>query len=191
MTNTTKKTIIFAGFAALSGTMLLASCSTAPMHVRAPASVSAGQATRIATLSIETAILSPDPFAGMKSRHQLFIDFDAHRISQGFETGTTDFFGISLNSVRDNFRVLDIGFSADGTARFRVSGETASGVGIVPNINYRFHVEARPNGEVKIAGCHDGYPGYLVRYDGREIYRFRHQPRNLIALFGSCDIKVD
>lgn len=174
--------------------LVLASCGPnvalgTSIETRSPASLT--EATTVVPLVIETAIIAPDPQAGMKSRQTITIDFGNRTVAQKFETGTTDFFGVSLSSARDRFIFKDVVFPRPGVTTFKVEGETASGVRVMPNINYEFAVEARSNGTVSVKGCHDGYPAYTVRYGGREIYSFRHQPRNLIELFGTCDIEVD
>lgn len=140
-------------------------------------------------LVIETAILSPDPFSGMKSRHTIKIDFQNKTLVDEYKTGTTDFYGVSLDSVRDRFKVTSQNFTPDGKVEFKVVGETASGVGVVPSIDYSFVVKAdRQSATIK--GCHDGYPAYTVTYDTKAIYAFNHKPKDLIKLFGSCDIKL-
>ncbi len=136
---------------------------------------------------IESRILEPDPQAGVKVRHLLEVDFDRQNIEDFYETGTTDFFGVDLDSVRDNFTVLKIHFSGD-VAWFEVRGETASGVAVLPNVNYRLNFEVARSGEAKISGCHDGYPAYRIVVDGVEQYAYQHQPLDLLSLLGECDI---
>ncbi len=151
------------------------------------------RATSTATtqnLVIVTQILPPDPQAGMKSTHTIRIDFDNRSVSEAFTTGTTDFFGVSLASVRDRFRVSGVTFPSANEVHFEVSGETASGVRVLPNINYRFDVQARRDGRAQVTGCHDGYPAYTVTYRGSQAYHFPHQPINLLNLFGKCDVVV-
>lgn len=139
---------------------------------------------------IVTEIRAPDPQAGMKSTHWVRIDFERRTITDDYTTGTTDFFGVSLPSIRNNFRVTNTQFGTN-QVRFRVTGETASGVGIVPNINYRFDVQLNRNGQSTITGCHDGYPAYEIRYRHVMLYWFKHKPINVLNLFGTCDITVN
>lgn len=139
---------------------------------------------------ILTEILSPDPQAGVKSRHNIKFDFAAKKHESSFETGTTSFFGVALSSVRDNFQVKNVNFTDPSKVTFLAVGETASGVGIVPNINYELTFELSQNGDTKITGCHDGYPAYTVTVDQVEKYSFKHQSIQVLNLFGTCDIVV-
>jgi hypothetical protein len=140
-------------------------------------------------LVIETAILSPDPQAGMKSRQTLLIDFAERRIGNDFQTGTTNVLGSPRGSVRDNFRVTDVRFVGDRVVLTAV-GETASGVRVMPNINYSFELTVQRTGAVRVTGCHDAYPAYSITANGETVYSFRHRPWNLIALFGACDVRI-
>lgn len=139
---------------------------------------------------IVTEIRAPDPQAGMKSTHRVRIDFERRTITEDYTTGTTDFFGVSLPSIRNNFRVSNTQFGTN-QVRFRVTGETASGVGVVPNINYRFDVQLNRSGQSTITGCHDGYPAYEIRYRHVMLYWFKHKPINVLNLFGTCDVAVN
>ena len=138
---------------------------------------------------IETAILSPDDQAGMKSRHTLLVDFAERRVGDTFETGVTDIGFGPISSVRDNFRVSNVRFLGDRVV-LTATGETASGVRILPNINYTFELTVDRDGVVRVAGCHDGYPAYTVIANGVTVYSFRHLPGNRRALWGNCDVQV-
>jgi Protein of unknown function (DUF3238) len=138
---------------------------------------------------IETRILDGDPQAGMKSRQVIQVDFVNKRVKDTFETGTTDFFGVKLSSVRDKFLISEVNFS-DGTVTFRAAGETASGVRALPSIDYNLLLTVNADGSTKISGCHDGYPAYSVNVDAKTIYTFKHKSVQLIKLFGSCDIQL-
>ncbi len=138
---------------------------------------------------IETRILDFDPQSGVKSHHFFFVDFDEKSVTSSYETGSTEFFGVNLSSVRDNFFVSDISFS-DDMVTFTLSGSTASGVGFIPNIDYEFDVVVDRSGSVKIEGCHDGYPAYLVQFNGTDLHNFEHQPKEVIKLFGRCDVNM-
>ena len=142
------------------------------------------------TIEIETRILDFDPQAGMKSTQTISVDFDSQTVTSKFITGTTDFFGIILESVRNNFTVNTLSINST-EARLKIVGETASGVGIIPNINYAFEVKIYQSGRSEIKGCHDGYPGYVVRVNGEDRYNFEHKPMSLINLFGECDIVLE
>ena len=138
----------------------------------------------------ETAILEPDPQSGVKSRHRVNVDFDNRLIVDDYETGTTEFFGIELDSVRDRFRISEVVFDGQGGVSFEVSGQTASGVRALPNLNYRFRFELERDGAHRLSGCHDAYPAYTVMIDGVKHYAHLHEPVNLISLFGRCDVRI-
>lgn len=139
---------------------------------------------------IETRILDFDPKSGVKSQHFFFIDFEKNEVTDSYETGTTDFFGINLPSIRDNFSTSDVSFQ-DDTVTFTITGTTASGVGFIPNIDYKFKVKAYKNGKGSIKGCHDGYPAYLIQFNGNNVYKFKHKAKKVLNLFGSCDVKLN
>lgn len=138
---------------------------------------------------IETRIEEKDPFAGMKTRQVIQINFDANTVISSYETGTTNFFDIKLNSVRDNFGIDDAVFSGD-QATFTAFGTTASGVMAVPDIDYKLQFVVNKSGSVTVKGCHDGYPSYRVNANGTSIYSHEHKSIDLLSLFGTCDIKI-
>jgi len=138
---------------------------------------------------VETRILDFDPQNGVKSQHFFFVDFKNEAVSTSYETGSTDFFGVNLGSVRDNFVASSISFSEDEVA-FTLSGSTASGVGVIPNIDYKFNILISRNGQIKLRGCHDGYPAYLVQFNGSDIHSYEHEPKKVYKLFGNCDVSV-
>jgi hypothetical protein len=126
--------------------------------------------------------------AGMKSTQTIDINYATKSISQKFETGVTDLVGIQLNSVRDKFTVTQTHFTGKVSA-FTAEGQTASGVGIMPNINYKLSIKVDMAArEVAFSGCHDGYPSYKITVQGKDVYAFEQEI--LLALFGSCDISV-
>lgn len=135
---------------------------------------------------IETEILPIDPVSGMKSRQIVTIDVPAKKAVQEWKTGTT--YGIP--STRDKFELTAVQFSGTN-ASFHVTGETASGVRVVPNINYDFTIQVGSNGSAKLlSGCHDGYPAYKITIDGRELYRFEHESIRLNRLYGECSVEA-
>lgn len=138
---------------------------------------------------VETRILDFDPQNGVKSQHFFFIDFEDQKVTSSYETGTTDFFGVKLDSVRDNFTITNVRFQGDDVS-FTITGTTATGVGVVPNIDYKFVIYTNKSGKGTVEGCHDGYPAYLIQFNGNNIYRFNHKPKNILNLFGSCDIRM-
>lgn len=161
--------------------------SSAPITT-APATAQATPARQ--DILIVTEIRAPDPQAGMKSTHRVKMDFDQLTVTDEYLTGTTHFFGVSLPSIRNNFRVSGVEF-AGNKVKFHVAGETASGIGVVPNINYRFHIEVSRQGTTHIKGCHDGYPAYEIRYRHVMLYWFKHKPIAVLNLFGTCDVSID
>ena len=138
---------------------------------------------------IETRILDGDPKAGMKSKHVIQVDFSGKQVLDTYETGTTDFFGVDLKSIRDKFIISDVTFN-DGSVTFKAVGETASGVVALPSIDYNFLLTVSEDGSAKVTGCHDGYPAYSVLVESKPIYTFKHKSVQLLNLFGSCDIKL-
>lgn len=138
---------------------------------------------------IETRILDFDPQSGVKSQHFFFIDFEEKSVKDSYETGSTNFFGINLPGIRNHFTITDATFQGDEVS-FTITGSTASGVGIIPSIDYSFNVKTNKKGEGSVKGCHDGYPAYLIQFNGKNIYEFKHKPKKVLNLFGSCDIKV-
>ena len=156
----------------------------------ATALIAADDPPSVKEVVITTAILDPDPLAGMKSTQRIFVDFERRVVIGEYETGTTEFFGVFLESVRNRFRIENVSFSGD-EVRFRAVGETASGVRVLPNINYRFDIRMnRDATQGDVTGCHDGYPSYEVRFGHTLIYWFKHRPIRLLNLFGNCDQPV-
>lgn len=143
-----------------------------------------GQQTK---LMIETRILDFDPVAGMKSTQTIQVDFVKQTVISSYVTGNT--YGIP--STRDSFVVEQIKFSPDqNQVNFKVIGATASGVQIMPNIDYQFNFTLSSDNQLSINGCHDAYPAYKVILNGKSEYEFKHERKDLIKLFGECDIKV-
>jgi hypothetical protein len=141
-------------------------------------------------IEIETAIRKASwatVQVGRKSLQRLTIDFDRKTVANQFLTGTTKILWLELGSIRDNFQLTNPRFNNQGTAYFAVSGETASGVHIMPNINYHFDFEVSPN-KIKFSGAHDGYPSYNIAVNGRSIYDY---PQGYIwELVGDSEVKV-
>jgi hypothetical protein len=126
--------------------------------------------------------------AGMKSTQTIDINYDTKNISEKFETGVTELFGVQLKSVRDKFTVKQAQIVGKA-AGFTAEGQTASGVLFMPNINYKFAITVDLSArEVVLSGCHDGYPSYKITSQNIEVYSFEQEIAT--ALFGSCDINV-
>jgi hypothetical protein len=141
-------------------------------------------------IEIETAIRKASRFTaqvGQKSLQKITVDFDRRSVSQEFRTGKTSILIIDLKSIRDNFRLVPKGFTQAGVASFSVSGQTASAVHVMPNINYQFEFEATPN-KVVFRGSHDGYPSYRITINGNQAYDCVQG--HLGELFGDSDVNV-
>jgi hypothetical protein len=167
-------------------------------------------------LLIETAIRRQSGLTaqvGRKSLHTITVDFDfdprvpfipsqerASRVIEGFRraqgpitqkyvTGKTNIGPVSLGSLRDDFRLISPRVQPRVSASFSVIGQTASGVAIMPNINYQldFVISLSPK-LVKIKGSHDGYPSYNVSVNGRTVYDYVQG--HLGELFGKSDVAV-
>ncbi|AHF86634.1 hypothetical protein RLEG3_12310 [Rhizobium leguminosarum bv. trifolii WSM1689] len=142
---------------------------------------------------VETRILDFDPQSGMKSQHFYFIDFAARTVTGSFSTGSTTIdLGVvqySVSSIRDNFSVSEVDFVGD-SVKFVIKGSTASGTMVTPDIDYKFSFTVTRSGGVSVRGCHDAYPAYLIQHNGKNIYSFKHQSRDVLSLFGTCDVSV-
>lgn len=149
----------------------------------------AARAQSAVQIVVETAILKFDPQPGMKTRQVLQVDFDRRHVIGTYETGTTEFFGVNLEAVRKNFVVEEVDFS-DGKATFKVTGQAASGVSALPDIDYKFKMTVWPDGTAIVRGCHDGYPSYRVTVEGKEQYFFGHEPMGQFKLLGHCDVRL-
>lgn len=123
-------------------------------------------------LEIETAIRAVSwatAQVGQKSLQRLTIDFERKTIDNQYLTGTTKLCRLEVSSIRDSFKLIKPRFTDAGVAMFSVSGETASGVHVMPNINYGFNFEVSQD-EIKFSGAHDGYPSYNISVDGKSVY---------------------
>jgi len=141
----------------------------------------------ILTIVIRTEILSFDPQAGMKSEQNIQVDFSRSTVRTSFVTGKTAVGPLRLNSIRDSFKVSRVVFSPSGV-NFAVQGQTATGVTILPAINYEMAFELNASGQGNVSGKHDGYPAYFVRVLGRPVYSYAHKPMQLWRLAPPLDI---
>jgi len=48
-------------------------------------------------------------------------------------------------------------------------GTTASGVVVMPDIDYRLTFEIGRDGTVSVGGCHDAYPPYIILHNENTI----------------------
>ena len=117
---------------------------------------------------VETRILDIDPQAGVKSQHFYFIDFKNKEVTGSFSTGSTKInLGVvefDVGSIRDNFVISDVKFDGD-LVTFNMSGTTASGSLVTPDIDYRLSFSVTRSGKVSVGGCHDAYPAYLIQHN--------------------------
>jgi hypothetical protein len=139
------------------------------------------------TYTVVTVIRPPDAQAGVKSQQTVRIDPATGKlVSDTYSTGVTKA-GVTLPSIRDNFTAT----SSPTPAGYKVSlsGETASAVMVLPNINYDVQIYYNSTtGTVSLRGTHDGYPSYEIYQGGTKIYDYQQQ--NLIQLAGSGDVVV-
>ena len=153
--------------------------------------VSAFSADAVITIQTE---IKGGPVAGIKSTQtiEVFRLFNRGRrecsVRSRYRTGTT----LGLPSVRNRFTATkncykNGPYGYDGVT-INVKGQTASGVRVMPNINYRFTITLETDRTIKVNGCHDGYPSYNIKIGSRRIY-YHHQ-EHVGTLFGSCDTHV-
>lgn len=136
---------------------------------------------------IRTEILPFDPQAGMKSEQTLEIDFSTRAVRSTFRTGNTHLGPIKLGAVRSKFSVTGVVFSA-ASVRFTAIGTTATGVLVLPNIDYSMRFEVTPAGTGWVDGTHDGYPAYTIAKGSSVIYSYRHRPMQIWRLAGNADV---
>jgi len=153
------------------------------------------------TIFIETRILDFDPVSGMKSTQRIAVfadrDNQSMRVNSTFTTGTT--FGIP--AVRNRFSVANVSYDlSEGKLSFLATGQTASGVLVMPDIDYSFQLSfdgSNHQNKWTLQGCHDGYPAYKVWLENAvsgettELYEFIHRPIQLLNLLGNCDILLN
>lgn len=140
-------------------------------------------------IEIETAIRKVSWYTaqvGQKSMQKLTIDFDSKTVKNDYHTGKTSIFCVELGSIRDSFKLERVRFSSN-KAYFSVSGQTASAVQVMPNINYQFTFEVSAS-EVTFSGSHDGYPSYNIAVNSNSVY---DAVQGLIGeLLGDSDVTV-
>lgn len=125
--------------------------------------------------------------AGQKSIHRVVVDFNKNVVASSFATGHTTFLCFKLGSVRDGFSVTGTEFRSDGTVKFKATGQTASAVGFMPNIDYSFDFVVSPT-QVQFVGAHDGYPSYNIAINDKSAYDYVQG--HLGQLLGTRDIQV-
>ena len=145
-------------------------------------------------VAIETRILEFDPQSGMKSNHKVFADLnDGTTMDFKLETGVTNVAGFDIGSIRDKFKVKTISKIKKQKLKFVMTGQTASPVVLIPDIDYKFEIEITKD-KYSISGCHNAYPAYSIEIDGKAVYSYKHKSKSLpeviAALAGDCDIIV-
>jgi hypothetical protein len=145
-------------------------------------------------LEIVTAIRNVSPLSfevGEKSRQKITINFANSSMKTEFTTGTTSVVGIDLSSVRNDFHISGQSFVGN-IASVTATGETASGVRIMPNINYTFTLKInKAQSKVWLSGCHNEFPSYTVIVNGKQVYDRTQTGTAVIGLLGTCDIVVN
>jgi hypothetical protein len=108
-------------------------------------------------VEIVTAIRNISPLSfevGEKSRQKVTINYANSTVKSEYTTGTTNVVGIDVSSIRNSFKISGQNFSGN-LAAVTAKGETASGVGIMPNINYGFSIRInKPQSKAWVSGCH-------------------------------------
>jgi hypothetical protein len=144
-----------------------------------------------AKIEIETAIRRQSwatVQVGRKSLQVITVDFNKKKATETHTTGKTVVIGTEFGSIRDIFSMRCI-FDSAGGASITAKGQTASAVGVMPNINYQFSIILTSNPKtVSIAGSHDGYPSYNVAVNGISVYDYVQG--HLGELFGDSDVEV-
>ncbi|MFJ2549922.1 hypothetical protein ACIOVF_26130 [Pseudomonas sp. NPDC087612] len=131
---------------------------------------------------------------GEKSRHVLTLDCENRTFSAASPTtGKTTIYGWSLDSTRNAFTATLDDASGDVFA-ISTSGQTASGVRFMPDIDYRFRltIDAQRK-QIRIQGAHDGFPSYTLLLNGKAIYDYQQSPflQSVPKLFGTGDVTVE
>jgi hypothetical protein len=145
-------------------------------------------------IEIVTAIRNVSPLSfevGEKSRQKITINYANSSMKTEFTTGTTSVAAIDLSSVRNDFHISGQSFTGN-IASVMATGETASGVRIMPNINYTFTIKInKAQSKVWLSGCHNEFPSYTVIVNGKQVYDRTQTGTAVIGLLGTCDIVVN
>ena len=155
-------------------------------------------AIRLPTLKIEVVTEIRDVGGafevGEKSRQAMLLDCDKKLLTQfPMVMGSTKIGPITLKPVRNKFK-SDLYDSENDIFSLFILGQTASGVMVMPDIDYQLRLSIDPRKRrVRILGSHDGFPSYSVLIDGKAVYDYE---QNLFIeapaeLMGSSDITVD
>lgn len=128
------------------------------------------------TIRVVTEIEAPSDQAGVKSSHEVVVDTDKMSIVRdAWNTGTTDIGPISLDAARPDFSISNASNDRN-SLKFRMNGQVASGIRVLPDIDYELDITINRNGTIEIRGRHDAYPSYYVDVQGNDnrAYEFHH-----------------
>lgn len=132
---------------------------------------------------------------GEKSRQILILDCAKRTLNKPAPTtGKTwvPVFG-NRNAVRTRFEA-SLDDVHDNVFLLSAFGQTASGVYIMPDIDYRLRLAVDPvRRRIHLTGAHDGFPTYSVLVDGRTVYEFEQGlfVEAYADLAGTSDVPVD
>lgn len=169
-----------------------------PLRSRGSASRDHDDTVRLPTLKIEVVTAIRDSGGaievGEKSRQAMLLDCGTPALHEfPMALGKTKIGPITLQPVRSNFRA-SLYDSANDIFRLLLSGQTASGVLVMPDIDYQLQISVDPRKRrVHITGSHDGFPSYSVLIDGKTVYDYE---QNIfieapVELMGKSDVSVD
>jgi hypothetical protein len=127
---------------------------------------------------------------GEKSRQIVALDYSSSKANSKFDTGHTSIAGFDFDSIRNDFKISGVKFDGN-IAGFKVTGQTASRIGILPDIDYSFDFKINKNqSKIWISGCHNEYPSYRILVDDQQVYDREQTGTVVFGLLGKCDILV-
>lgn len=128
---------------------------------------------------------------GEKSRQRVEMNVTNGDVKTSFDTGKTSIVGFDVASIRNDFKVSGVSL-AGGILSLTATGQTASRVGILPDIDYTFAFKLnKSKRELWVSGCHNEFPSYRILVDGKTLYDREQTGTALIGLLGKCDIVVN
>ena len=135
--------------------------------------------------------VSPLSFqVGVKSHQTILLDKSTNTATAKVTTGTTSIAGYEFDSIRNHFSIGEAQFTGN-LISVTAKGQTASAVGIMPDIDYQLTVRLNHlQSKAWISGCHNEYPSYRILINGNAVYDREQTGAALTGLYGSCDILV-
>ena len=131
---------------------------------------------------------------GEKSRQTVLLDCEKRILtSLPVVLGDTKIAGRSLKPVRSKFSA-DMFDTAGDRFGILALGQTASGVMVMPDIDYRFQMSVDPRRRrIRLSGAHDGFPSYSILVDGKNVYDFEQNlfVESFTDLMGTSDVTID